>query len=137
MVSVGRKHKLHAEHCSRMQSGKRVVESAKDTAGNITASTKAGMEKTTASVEEKVVEKMRARDPEEKAEAARRKEERKYEAEAEKEAAKERHAAEREDVRAGGAAGGVVARYPAGQTPVASGGHAHAGGRGSTTGPVF
>lgn len=80
---------------------------------------------------------MRARDPEEKAEAGRRKEERKYEAEAEKEAAKERHAAEREDVRAGEAAGGGVAGYPAGQTPVASGGHPHAGGRGSTTGPVF
>ena len=39
-----------------MQSGKRVVESAKETAGNITASTKAGMEKTKASVEEKVVD---------------------------------------------------------------------------------
>ncbi|CAL9133993.1 unnamed protein product [Musa textilis] len=89
-----------------MQSGKRVVESAKETAGNITASTKAGMEKTKASVEGKVVEKMRARDPEEKAEAEQRKEERKHEAEAEKEAAKERHAVEREDVRAGGAGGG-------------------------------
>lgn len=33
-----------------------MVESAKETAGNITASTKAGMEKTKASVEEKVVD---------------------------------------------------------------------------------
>ncbi|RZS13228.1 hypothetical protein BHM03_00044787 [Ensete ventricosum] len=83
------------------------------------------------------VEKIRARDPEEKAEAERQKEERKYEAEAEEEAAKERHAAEREAVRAGGAVGGGVAGYPAGQTPVASGDHPHAGGRGSTTGSVF
>ncbi|KNA23278.1 hypothetical protein SOVF_026310 [Spinacia oleracea] len=78
-----------------MQTGKKAVESVKETTSNIAASAKAGMDKTKASVEEKV-DKMRADDQYEKAMATEKKEERLTEAELRKQQAMSHNAAEKD-----------------------------------------
>ncbi|XP_078163625.1 late embryogenesis abundant protein 46-like [Carex rostrata] len=70
------------------------MQSAKEKTANVAAFAEAGMEKTKASVDEKV-EKMKTKDPMEKAAAEQRKEERKMGAEAEKQGEKLVNAAER------------------------------------------
>ncbi|KAK9156629.1 hypothetical protein Scep_003203 [Stephania cephalantha] len=88
-----------------MQTGKSAAETIKETGSNVMASAKAGMEKTKATVQEKV-ERMTTSDPLEKELATERKEGRINQAELEKQEARHRHAAERVYVR-GGATGGV------------------------------
>ncbi|KAM0932379.1 hypothetical protein DsansV1_C46g0242171 [Dioscorea sansibarensis] len=83
-----------------MQAGKNAMASVKETAANIGASAKSGMEKTKATIQEKV-EKMTAHSEVEKEEAERKKQERIREAETEKLEAKEQNAVAREQVRAG------------------------------------
>ncbi|XP_009369595.2 late embryogenesis abundant protein 46 [Pyrus x bretschneideri] len=80
-----------------MQSGKNTMESMKEAAANVAASATSGMEKTKATVQEKV-EKMKSSDPVEKDMAARKKEERIVEAEVNKREAMEQNAAARRDV---------------------------------------
>ncbi|KAL2320853.1 hypothetical protein Fmac_029822 [Flemingia macrophylla] len=75
-----------------MQSGKKATESIKETAANIGASAKSGMEKTKATVQEKA-ERMTARDPMQKEMATQKKEARMSQAELEKQAAREHNAA--------------------------------------------
>ncbi|KAM1109428.1 hypothetical protein COP2_009134 [Malus domestica] len=77
-----------------MQSGKNAM---KEAAANVAASAMSGMEKTKATVQEKV-EKMKSSDPVEKDMAARKKEERIVEAEVNKHEAMEQNAAARRDV---------------------------------------
>ncbi|KAK9122666.1 hypothetical protein Sjap_012268 [Stephania japonica] len=88
-----------------MQTGKSAAETIKETGSNVMASAKAGMDKTKATVQEKV-ERMTTSDPLEKELATQRKEGRINLAELEKQEVRHRHAAEREHVR-GGATGGV------------------------------
>ncbi|KAL5983375.1 hypothetical protein ACLOJK_017459 [Asimina triloba] len=103
-----------------MQTGKNAAASVKETASNVAASAKAGMEKTKATLEEKVgggggaaaaapapfftyldlAEKLTARNPTQKEIAEGRKEERKNRAEMEKLEARELNAAEKEAARA-------------------------------------
>ncbi|CAI9301294.1 unnamed protein product [Lactuca saligna] len=78
-----------------MQTGKNTGASVKESASNMAASAKAGMEKTKATLQEKG-EKMTAHDPMQKEMAREKKEERKHEAEYEKEAAREHNAAQRQ-----------------------------------------
>ncbi|XP_057534020.1 late embryogenesis abundant protein 46-like [Amaranthus tricolor] len=78
-----------------MQSGKKAVESVKESASNIAASAKSGMDKTKATVQEKV-DKMRAHDEYDKALATEKKEERITEAELRKQQAMTHNAAEKE-----------------------------------------
>ncbi|XP_042460692.1 11 kDa late embryogenesis abundant protein-like [Zingiber officinale] len=73
-----------------MQSGKRATESVKEAAAGIAASAQAGMEKTKATVQEKV-EKATARTPAEKAAAEAKKQEKVREAEIVKQEAMWRH----------------------------------------------
>ncbi|AES81475.1 putative Late embryogenesis abundant protein, LEA-25/LEA-D113 [Medicago truncatula] len=76
-----------------MQGGaKKTGESIKETAANIGASAKSGMEKTKATFQEKT-EKMTAHDPLQKEMATQKKEERVNQAELDKEAAREHNAA--------------------------------------------
>ncbi|WJX17701.1 hypothetical protein P8452_07585 [Trifolium repens] len=75
-----------------MQAAKKAVENMKETAANIGASAKSGMEKTKATVQEKT-EKMRASDPIQKEMATEKKEERIHQAETEKQEAREHNAA--------------------------------------------
>lgn len=78
-----------------MQSGKKAVESVKESASNIAASAKSGMDKTKATVQEKV-NKMRAHDEYDKALATEKKEERITEAELRKQQVMTHNAAEKE-----------------------------------------
>ncbi|KGN59308.1 11 kDa late embryogenesis abundant protein-like [Cucumis sativus] len=78
-----------------MQSGRNAAEAMKESAANVGASAKAGMEKTKATAQEKV-DKMRAHDPFEKDMARERKDERIQEAELDKQQARVEHAAERQ-----------------------------------------
>ncbi|XP_004514000.1 18 kDa seed maturation protein-like [Cicer arietinum] len=75
-----------------MQGGKKVGENIKETAANIGASAKSGMEKTKANVQEKT-EKMTAHDPLQKEMATQKKEERVNQAELDKQAAHQHNAA--------------------------------------------
>ncbi|ERN11583.1 hypothetical protein AMTRI_Chr03g44330 [Amborella trichopoda] len=84
-----------------MQAGKNAVSSMKETAGNVAASAKAGMDKTKATMQEKV-EKMSAHDPMQKQMAQQKKEARVNEAEINKQEAKAENAAQKEQVRAAG-----------------------------------
>ncbi|XP_049401954.1 late embryogenesis abundant protein 46-like [Solanum stenotomum] len=68
------------------------MQSLKEKASNVAASAKSGMEKTKATVQEKV-EKMKAHDPTEKAMATEKKDERIYEAEMNKQVTQDRNAA--------------------------------------------
>ncbi|KDP24620.1 hypothetical protein JCGZ_25536 [Jatropha curcas] len=77
------------------------MESLKETAANVGASAKAGMEKTRAEAQEKV-ERMSTRDPVQKEMAREKKEERKTEAELRKLEAREDNAAARQAAKAGG-----------------------------------
>ncbi|WCJ34004.1 11 kDa late embryogenesis abundant protein [Euphorbia peplus] len=76
------------------------MQSMKEAAANTAASAKAGMDKTKATVQEKV-EKMQAHDPLQKEMATDKKEMRKAEAEANKQEAREQNAASRQAARAG------------------------------------
>ncbi|KAK9986645.1 hypothetical protein SO802_031596 [Lithocarpus litseifolius] len=89
-----------------MQSGKNAASSVKETAANVAASAKSGMEKSKATVQEKV-ERMTARDPLQKKLATEKKEERKTQAELEKQQAREHNAAAKqmESTPAGGHTG--------------------------------
>ncbi|KAI3806479.1 hypothetical protein L1987_22386 [Smallanthus sonchifolius] len=78
-----------------MQSGRNATGTVKESASNMAASAKAGMEKTKATLQEKG-EKMTAHDPIQKEMAREKKDERKHEAEYEKEAKKELNAAQRQ-----------------------------------------
>ncbi|CAJ1908894.1 unnamed protein product [Sphenostylis stenocarpa] len=83
-----------------MQGGKKVGESMKETASNIGASAKAGLEKTKATVQEKA-ERMTARDPLQKEMATDKKEARVTQAELDKQAAREHNAAAKQSATAG------------------------------------
>ncbi|KAK7396294.1 hypothetical protein VNO78_17199 [Psophocarpus tetragonolobus] len=83
-----------------MQGGKKAGESIKETAANIGASAKAGMEKTKAAVQEKT-EKMTARDPMQKELATQKKEARMNQAELDKVAAREHNAAAKQSATLG------------------------------------
>ncbi|KAI3507636.1 hypothetical protein L1887_22625 [Cichorium endivia] len=98
--------------------GKNTAASAKESASNMAASAKAGMEKTKATLQEKG-EKLTAHDPMQKEMAREKKEERKHEAEYEKQAAREHNAAQRQ---------------AAGTTGIGTGTHTHSttGGLGGT-----
>ncbi|KAJ1702536.1 hypothetical protein LUZ63_002315 [Rhynchospora breviuscula] len=87
------------------------MQSVKEKTSNAAASAKAGMEKTKASVDEKV-EKMKTRDPMEKAAAEEHKEERKMAAEAEKQAEKHANAAQRGYGTTTGTATGIATGRP-------------------------
>ncbi|XP_062112217.1 late embryogenesis abundant protein 46 [Humulus lupulus] len=88
-----------------MQSGKNAMESAKESAANVAASAKSGMDKTKATVQEKV-EKMKAHHPLEKEMATDRKDQRIAEAELNKREAREQNAAAKEAAKTGINAGG-------------------------------
>ncbi|XP_045804916.1 18 kDa seed maturation protein-like [Trifolium pratense] len=75
-----------------MQAAKKAVENMKETAANMGASAKSGMEKTKATVQEKT-ERMNTDDPMQKEMATLKKEERIHQAEAEKQQAREHNAA--------------------------------------------
>ncbi|KHN07426.1 18 kDa seed maturation protein [Glycine soja] len=75
-----------------MQGGKKAGESIKETAANIGASAKAGMEKTKATVQEKA-ERMTARDPMQKELATQKKEAKMSQAELDKQAARQHNTA--------------------------------------------
>ncbi|OIW17520.1 hypothetical protein TanjilG_22632 [Lupinus angustifolius] len=83
-----------------MQAAKKAVESVKETASNIGASAKSGLEKTKATVQEKT-EKMTAHDPIEKDMATHRKEERFNQAELEKQEVLHHNSAVKESATAG------------------------------------
>ncbi|XP_021770377.1 11 kDa late embryogenesis abundant protein-like [Chenopodium quinoa] len=78
-----------------MQTGKKAVESVKETTANIAASAKSGMDKTKATMQEKV-DKMKANDEYDKALATERKQERLTEAELHKQQAMSHNAAEKD-----------------------------------------
>ncbi|KAK7378249.1 hypothetical protein VNO80_03687 [Phaseolus coccineus] len=78
-----------------MQGGKKAGESVKETASNMGASAKAGMEKTKATVQEKA-ERLTARDPLEKEMASQKKEARVNQAELDKQAEHGQNAAAKE-----------------------------------------
>ncbi|KAF9613031.1 hypothetical protein IFM89_005465 [Coptis chinensis] len=88
-----------------MQSGKSAMASAKETASNIAASAKSGMDKTKATVQEKV-DKMSAHDPIEKDMATQRKEDKIIQAEINKQETREHNATARQQV--GGVTGGTT-----------------------------
>ncbi|KAL7098037.1 hypothetical protein ACP275_10G180500 [Erythranthe tilingii] len=77
------------------------MQSAKETASNVAASAKAGMEKTKATMQEKG-ERMTTRDPLQKEMATEKKDERKYGAELEKQEACEHNAAAKQAASGGG-----------------------------------
>ncbi|OIW13331.1 hypothetical protein TanjilG_02851 [Lupinus angustifolius] len=101
-----------------MQGAKKAGESIKETAANIGASAKSGMEKTKATVQEKT-EKMTARDPLQKEIATQKKETKMNQAELDKLAAREHNAA--------------VKQANAGEHMVGQGAHHHNIGTGTTT----
>ncbi|RWW76676.1 hypothetical protein BHE74_00015214 [Ensete ventricosum] len=102
----------------RMQAGKNAMASVKETAGNVAASAKAGMDKTTATVQEKV-EKMTAHTPTEKAMAEERKQEKVREAEINKQETMQQNAAAQQQTRAAHDGGHVAdpGVYPVGGAP--------------------
>ena len=83
-----------------MQGAKKAGETIKETAANIGASAKSGMEKTKATVQEKT-EKMTAHDPVQKEMATKKKEAKMNEAEFDKLAAREHNAAVKQSTTAG------------------------------------
>nr|AAG15417.1 seed maturation protein [Glycine tomentella] len=83
-----------------MQGGKKAGESIKETAANIGASAKAGMEKTKATVQEKA-ERMTARDPMQKEFATQKKEAKINQAELDKQAARQHNTAAKQSATAG------------------------------------
>ncbi|KAK9664595.1 hypothetical protein RND81_14G054400 [Saponaria officinalis] len=89
-----------------METGKKAVESVKETASNIAASAVSGMDKTKATVQGKV-DKMRAHDDYEKGLAEQRKEERITEAELRKQTAQVRNLDEKEARTGTGIGGGT------------------------------
>ncbi|XP_050226907.1 11 kDa late embryogenesis abundant protein-like [Mercurialis annua] len=106
--------------------------SMKETAANVAASAKAGMDKTKASVQEKV-DKMSTSDPVQKQMATEKKQHKKAEAELNKQEAREHNAAARHVEKAGGHTATV------GGAPTAGYGtqtHTHTGGPGYPTGAV-
>ncbi|KAJ9184692.1 hypothetical protein P3X46_004394 [Hevea brasiliensis] len=96
------------------------MQSMKETAANAAASAKAGMEKSKATVQEKV-EKMSAHDPMQKEMATQKKEQRKAEAELNKQEAREHNAAAKQVAKAGG-----HANYTTGTPGAAYGTEPHA-----------
>ncbi|OMO62993.1 Late Embryogenesis Abundant protein [Corchorus capsularis] len=100
------------------------MQSIKETAANIAASARSGLEKTKATLEEKV-ERATAHDPVQKDMATQKKEERIRQAELEKQEARENNAAARQ----GGGDGGFTAKGSGGH--MASGTHTY-----STTGQM-
>ncbi|KGN54793.1 hypothetical protein Csa_011934 [Cucumis sativus] len=92
-----------------MQSGKKAVESMKESAANVAASAKAGMDKTKATVQEKM-EKVTARDPLAKEIAEEKKEAKIHEAELNKQEARQHNAAVRQ--AATGAAAATHGTHP-------------------------
>ncbi|XP_008782853.2 11 kDa late embryogenesis abundant protein [Phoenix dactylifera] len=112
-----------------MQAGKNAAASVKETASNIAASAKSGMEKTKATLEEKV-EKMTAQHPAEKEMAEQKKQDKIREAEIAKREVKEQNAAAREQARAGYTGGPTATAYPS----AAAAGHHTTGAPGQVAG---
>ncbi|KAL0334229.1 UNVERIFIED_CONTAM: Late embryogenesis abundant protein 46 [Sesamum angustifolium] len=118
------------------------MQSAKETASNVAASAKSGMEKTKATVQEKA-ERMTTRDPIQKDMATQKKEERILEAERQKQEAREHNAAARQTGggaygegyttgTTGGTTGGVLGHdYTTGTGGTGAGGYTAEGGLGS------
>ncbi|XP_011078825.1 11 kDa late embryogenesis abundant protein-like [Sesamum indicum] len=114
------------------------MQSAKETASNVAASAKAGMEKTKATVQEKA-ERMTTRDPIQKDMATQKKEDRIYEAERQKQEAREHNAAARQtgggaygEGYTTGTTGGVLGHdYTTGTGGTGAGGYTAEGGLGS------
>ncbi|GFP91083.1 18 kDa seed maturation protein [Phtheirospermum japonicum] len=111
------------------------MQSIKETAANVAASAISGMEKTKATVQEKM-ERMTAHDPTEKQMATERKEERIHHAELNKQEAREQNAAAKMGVQTGGThsytASGVTGQPTGGHQMSALPGH----GTGQPTGQV-
>ncbi|XP_052176191.1 11 kDa late embryogenesis abundant protein-like [Diospyros lotus] len=103
-----------------MQATRNAAASAKETAANLAASAMAGLEKTKATLQEKV-EDAAAQDPVQKEMATEKKEERIKQAEYNKLAAREQNAAGRQAAKAGGmenySTGGAGAATNAGNNP--------------------
>ncbi|XP_010928814.1 late embryogenesis abundant protein 46 [Elaeis guineensis] len=112
-----------------MQAGKNAMASVKETASNIAASAKSGMEKTKATLEEKV-EKMTAHHPAEKEMAEEKKQDKIREAEIAKRETKEQNAAAREQARAGHTGGPITTAHPS----AAAAGHHTTGAPGQVAG---
>ncbi|XP_038883398.1 11 kDa late embryogenesis abundant protein [Benincasa hispida] len=110
-----------------MQSGKKAVESMKESAANVAASAKAGMDKTKATVQEKM-EKVTAHDPLAKEIAEEKKQAKIHEAELNKQEAREHNAAVRQ---AATAAAGTHGTHPT-THPTAT--YSTSGAHGYTTG---
>ncbi|XP_058207556.1 late embryogenesis abundant protein 46-like [Rhododendron vialii] len=85
-----------------MQTAKSAAASAKESAANVAATAKSGMDKTKATVQEKV-ERMSAHDPMQKDMATERKQEKIHQAECNKQEARESNAAARQAIATGGA----------------------------------
>ncbi|KAI8562088.1 hypothetical protein RHMOL_Rhmol03G0007800 [Rhododendron molle] len=84
-----------------MQTAKNATASAKEAAANVAATAKSGMDKTKATVQEKV-ERMSAHDPMQKDMATERKQEKIHQAECNKQGAHENNAAARQAIATGG-----------------------------------
>ncbi|KAL7225023.1 hypothetical protein ACSBR1_020326 [Camellia fascicularis] len=93
-----------------MQAAKNAAASAKETAANVAASAKAGLDKTKATMQEKV-ERVSAHDPVQKDMAIQRKEEKINQAEYRKQEAREHNATARQSAAATARAGGGTQSY--------------------------
>ncbi|KAI7990436.1 18 kDa seed maturation protein [Camellia lanceoleosa] len=96
-----------------MQAAKNAAASAKETVANVAASAKAGLDKTKATMQEKV-ERVSAHDPVQKDMATQRKEEKINQAEYSKQEAREHNATARQSAAATARAGGGTQSYTTG-----------------------
>ncbi|KAL9237799.1 hypothetical protein vseg_012303 [Gypsophila vaccaria] len=104
-----------------METGKKAVETVKETAANIAASAQSGMDKTKATVQEKL-DKMRAHDDLDKGLAEERKEDRITQAELRKQTAQVRNLDQKE-ARTGGGVGGTHTHSTTGVPGSGTGAH--------------
>ncbi|KAA8518265.1 hypothetical protein F0562_015852 [Nyssa sinensis] len=121
-----------------MQGAKNTVASGKETAANVAASAKSGMDKTKATVQEKV-ERLNAHDTTQKEMATEKKEEKIHQAELNKLEAREQNAAARQGEAAGGGTQsytvtGVTGTHQASNMPGYAGTGQHAAHGYTTTG---
>ncbi|XP_011033219.1 PREDICTED: 18 kDa seed maturation protein [Populus euphratica] len=100
------------------------MQGMKETAANVAASAKAGMEKTKASVQEKV-EKMSAHDPVQKEMAREKKQERMTQAELDKQEAKQHNAASKHAASATGGQGHCTGEGTGGYMTIGHDSHTH------------
>ena len=122
-----------------MQAGKNAAASVKESAANVAASAKAGMEKTKATVQEKT-ERMTTHDPVQKDMATQKKEERMNQAEINKQEAREQNAAAKQAAATGGTQSytgtGATGHHPTGGAHPMSTMPGFGAGTGHSTGQV-